>query len=338
MHTGTVDPARGDLLADLLSRKGTLVADGGMGTSLFAMGLRPGGTPELWNREHPEHIAAVHQGFVDAGADIILTNTFGGTRSRLDLDRLGQRVAELNEAGAGVARQVADASGRTVVVGGSVGPTGALFEPLGPLTHDYAVEIFDEQIRALAGAGCDVIWIETMSSLEELGAAVTAAASRGLPIITTMSFDTNGSTMMGVSPTALARWIGHAPAPLAVVGANCGIGPSDAVVAAAEIRTANPDAVVVVKSNCGIPEVIDGTMWYPAATEDMSAYARLALDAGARIIGACCGSTPQHIAQIREVADHYVPAPGLAVDAVEAQLGKVSRPVSRAGRRRRRAG
>jgi 5-methyltetrahydrofolate--homocysteine methyltransferase len=327
-----------DLLADLLSRRGTLVADGGMGTSLFAMGLRPGGTPELWNVEHPEQIAAVHQGFVDAGADIILTNTFGGTRARLDLDGLGGRTVELNAAGAAVARGVADAAFRTVLVGGSVGPTGRLFEPLGPLTHAEAVALFEEQITALVAAGSDIIWIETMFSTEELEAAVAAAAGCGLPIVTTMSFDTNGSTMMGVSPDALARWSERAPAAPAGLGANCGIGPADAVVAAAAIKSAVPEAVVVVKANCGIPQVVDGTMWYPAASDDMSAYARLALDAGARIIGACCGSTPVHITQIREVVDTYTPAEGVQLSEVEAQLGEISRPAARSGHRRRWTG
>lgn len=325
-------------LASLLEKRGRLVADGGMGTSLFELGLQPGGTPEVWNVEHPELVAKVHHGFVDAGADVILTNTFGGTRARLDLDGQGHRVKELNAAGVEVARQVAASSGREVVVAGSVGPTGALFEPLGELTHAAGVEIFAEQIEALAGAGSDVIWIETLSSTEELEAAVEAADATGLAIVTTMSFDTHGKTMMGVPPGRLAQWWRDRAGAPAAIGANCGIGPADVVVAAAEIRETDPDVVVVAKANCGIPEVIDGTLWYPTSSDDMSAYAELALDAGAGIIGACCGSVPEHIAQIRQVVDSHQRST-FDYAAIEDRLGPSSRSVSpgRRERRRRRA-
>ncbi len=294
-------------LADLLVRKGRLVADGGMGTSLFEMGLQAGSTPELWNVEYPERVAKVHSGFVDAGADIILTNTFGGTRARLDLDGLGDRVAELNTAGVEVARGVADRAGREVIVGGSVGPTGQLFEPLGELTHDHGVSLFTEQVAALSAAGADVIWIETLSSTEELAAAVEAAGETGLPVVTTMSFDTHGKTMMGVPPSALAEWWqGREPQPLAI-GANCGVGPADVVVAVDELSHAGTGPAIVAKANCGVPQMIDGTLWYPTSSDDMTAYAELALDAGARILGACCGSIPEHISQIRAVVDSYQP-------------------------------
>ena len=328
--------SRQNPLAALLEQQTVLVADGGMGTSLFDMGLATGATPELWNTEHPDRVAAVHQGFVDAGADIILTNTFGGTRSRLDLDGLGDRVTELNAAAVAIAREVAAGAEGSVLVAGSVGPTGALFEPLGPLTHEDAVGIFKEQTDALTEAGADIIWIETMSSFEELDAAVAAAASTGLPIVTTMSFDTNGSTMMGVSPAAFAGWSSRARISLAAVGANCGVGPADNVVAAAGIAAAAPETVVVAKSNCGIPQVIDGTLWYPASSDDMTAYARLALDGGARIIGACCGSLPEHIAQIRRVVDTYEPAAGIELARVEAELGPVAKPSDRTRSRRKR--
>ncbi len=351
-------------LSELLDQKGVLVADGGMGTSLFAAGLRPGETPERWNVERPEAVIAVHQGFIGAGADIILTNTFGGARTRLDLDGLGDRVAGLNAAGVAAAREAS--AGSSVIVAGSVGPTGALFEPLGPMTHDEAVEIFAEQMEALAAAGTDLLWIETLSSVEELAAAVAAAEQTGLPFVTTMSFDTNGSTMMGVAPTALAEWWKARryaepepevadgeerkgiPAqrqrstqrraisyPIAI-GANCGVGPADAVLAAHQINAAGAEVAVVAKGNCGIPEVIDGQLWYPASSDDMSAYAELALDAGVSIIGACCGSTPEHIAQIRRVVDTYQPAESLDADEVEHRLGKVDRPADRTKRRSRR--
>lgn len=324
-------------LSRLLEEKGRLVADGGMGTSLFELGLQAGSTPELWNVEHPDLVAKVHQGFIDVGADILLTNTFGGTSARLDLDRLGHRVAELNAAGVAIARGVADAAAREVVVAGSVGPTGQLFEPLGDLTHDRGVAMFAEQMTALATAGADLLWIETLSSFEELAAAVEAARSTDLSVVTTMSFDTHGKTMMGVSPSALALWWQEQPSGPVALGANCGIGPADVVAATAGIKSAAPELVVVAKGNCGVPQVINGKLWYPSSADDMYAYAELALDAGASIIGACCGSIPEHIAQIRDVVDSYRPGE-FSIEAVEARLGPVSpsEPSRREGRSRRR--
>lgn len=332
--------SRTDVLTRLLEQRGRLVADGGMGTSLFELGLKPGGTPEEWNVDHPELVAQVHRGFVEAGADIILTNTFGGTRARLDLDDKGDRVEELNTAAVAVARRVASAADRDVAVAGSVGPTGLLFEPMGPLTHSNAVELFAEQIDALTAAGADMIWIETLSSTEELAAAVEAAQRSGLPVVTTMSFDTHGKTMMGVAPAELAQWWQSIPAAPAAIGANCGVGPADVVAAAAAMHEADGEVPVVAKANCGIPQVIDGTLWYPSSSDDMYAYAELALDAGARIIGACCGSLPEHISQIREVVDSYEPAPHLDLAELEQRLGPVSKrepakPRTRKRRRRR---
>ena len=324
-------------LASLLEEKGVLVADGGMGTSLFELGLKPGGTPEVWNVERPDLIATVHQGFVDAGSDIILTNSFGGTRARLDLDDQGDRVEELNRAAVKVARGVAESVDRPVVVAGSVGPTGALFEPLGELTHNRAVELFSEQIDALAAAGADVIWIETLSSTEELAAAVEAASKTGLPIVTTMSFDTHGKTMMGVPPSHLAGWWAQSGLSATAIGSNCGIGPADVVRAVAEIHDVAPDAVIVAKANCGVPQLIDGTLWYPTSSESMTDYARLALDAGARIVGACCGSVPEHISQIRAVVDSYTPADQLDESLVGSLLGGVGRETSGEPRSRRRS-
>lgn len=329
-------------LAQTLAEKGRLVADGGMGTSLFEMGLQAGSTPEVWNVEHADRVEKVHAGFIEAGSDIILTNTFGGTRARLDLDGAGDRVVELNHAGVEVARSAAQQTGRDVVVAGSVGPTGRLFQPLGELSHADGVELFTEQVTALATAGADVIWIETLSSTEELTAAVEAAETTGLPVVSTMSFDTHGKTMMGLPPSDLARWwADHENRPTAI-GANCGVGPADVVVAVAEMRAADPDRVLVAKANCGVPQMIDGTLWYPTSSEDMSAYAELALDAGARIVGACCGSIPDHIAQIRAVVDTYEPREGVDPTEISARLGGSSSAstetrLPRRNRRSRRA-
>jgi methionine synthase I (cobalamin-dependent) len=311
----------GNKLVELLQSKGRLVAAGGMGTSLFELGLQAGSTPELWNVEHPDLVAKVHSGFIEAGSDIVLTNTFGGTRARLDLDNLGHRVGELNRAGVEVARHAVESSGRDVVVAGSVGPTGQLFEPLGALTHEVGVELFSEQVAALAEAGADVIWIETLSATEELAAAVEAAATSGLPIVTTMSFDTHGKTMMGLPPSVLAEWWASRDLSPAAIGANCGVGPADVVIAVDDLRVADPDVVIVAKANCGVPQMIDGTLWYPTSSENMGDYAAMALDAGARIVGACCGSVPEHISQIRGVVDTHEASPGIDRLEVARSLG-----------------
>lgn len=329
-----------NLLSRLLAEKGRLVADGGMGTSLFELGLQAGSTPELWNVEHADRVAKVHQGFVDAGADIILTNTFGGTTARLDLDGLGSRMAELNRAGVEIARDVADQADREIVVAGSVGPTGLLFQPLGDLDHDRAVAMFGAQMKTLADAGADVIWIETLSATEELAAAVAAAKPTGLPTVTTMSFDTHGRTMMGVPPASLADWWRSDGQRPAAIGANCGVGPADVVLAVAGIKEADPGVVVVAKGNCGVPQIIDGKLWYPTSTDDMFAYAELAIDAGANIVGACCGSVPDHIAQIRSVVDSYEKSSEFEPTEVARRLGGAATPIGTRVRRssRRRSG
>jgi methionine synthase I (cobalamin-dependent) len=329
------------LIRERIANEGrALVADGGMGTSLFELGLQAGGTPEVWNVDHPDLVEKVHRGFVEAGSDILLTNTFGGTRSRLELDGHAHRVAELNEAGIAAAKRVADDAERDVIVAGSVGPTGLLFEPLGPLTENRAIELFGEQMAVLAAAGADVIWIETLSAIEELSAAVTAATATRLPVVTTMSFDTHGRTMMGVPPAQMAHWWSEQDVEPSAIGANCGVGPADVVLAAAEIKAAAPDVVVVAKANCGIPQVIDGTLWYPTSSDSMAGYARLALDAGARIVGACCGSIPAHISQIRGVVDTHDPSSVLDAQALQRELGggapPPAEPVARERRSRRR--
>ena len=164
------------MLASLLASGKVLLADGATGKNLFAMGLTSGDAPEMWNFDYPERVKALHQGFVDAGADIILTNSFGGNARRLMLHGMQDKAREINRLAAQLARSVADKAGRQVVVAGSVGPTGDLFAPLGPLTEDEAVEVFVDQMEGLKEGGADVAWIETMSSIEEIRAAARAAA------------------------------------------------------------------------------------------------------------------------------------------------------------------
>src|SRR5690606_28651918 len=250
-----------------------------------------------------ENITKLHQDFVDAGADIILTNTFGGTRHRLKLHKAEDRVFALNKRAAEIARAVADKAGRKVIVAGSVGPTGELLVPLGALTYDGAVAAFVEQIEGLKAGGADVAWIETMSSPEEIRAAAEAASRVGLPFVYTGSFDTAGKTMMGLHPKdihGVAGDIGEGPL---AVGANCGVGASDILSSLLDMTGADPSATVVVKGNCGIPEYRGAVIHYSGTPPLMAEYARLARDAGARIIGGCCGTSCEHLAAMRQALD-----------------------------------
>ncbi len=258
------------MLAKLLAERDWLLADGATGTTLFAMGLTSGDSPELWNDLYPDRIRKLHQGFVDAGADIILTNSFGANLRRLALHDLQERTHDLNRMAASLARDVADTAGRPVVVAGSVGPTGDLFAPLGALTEADAVAVFTEQIEGLKAGGADVVWIETMSALEEIRAAATAAQKVGMPYVTTASFDTAGRTMMGILPARLAEFVaGLAPPPLAV-GSNCGVGASDLLASVLAMTQANPSLVVVAKANCGIPVVKGEHVHYSGTPELMA--------------------------------------------------------------------
>ncbi|MEZ5923152.1 MAG: betaine--homocysteine S-methyltransferase [Hyphomicrobiaceae bacterium] len=326
-------------LKQLLDERKALLADGATGTNYFQMGLASGDPPEMWNVDHPERVAELHQAFVDAGADIILTNTFGCNKHRLKLHGLEARVFELNQRAAEIAREVADKAGRPVIVGGSVGPTGELFEPLGKLTHEDAVAAFKEQIEGLKAGGADVAWIETMSAPEEMQAAMEAARAAELPYTFTASFDTAGRTMMGLDPALLSS-VAAELAPIAM-GANCGVGASDLLVSVLAMTAADPNAVVIAKANCGIPQVRGDEVVYTGTPELMADYVHLALDAGARIIGGCCGTSPQHLAAMRKAMDSHIPGPRPDRAMIEARIGKLAAPPREAqageGRQRRRA-
>lgn len=328
-------------LAALLETKRILLADGATGTNYFDMGLTAGDPPEMWNVDHPDRVASLHQRFVEAGADIILTNTFGCNKHRLKLHQLESRVFELNKRAAEIACGVAAKAGWPVIVAGSVGPTGELFVPLGKLTHDDAVATFKEQIDGLKAGGADVAWIETMSATEEMHAAMAGAIAAGLPYTFTGSFDTAGRTMMGLEPGALGRVAeGMTPGPVAF-GSNCGVGASDLLVSVLAMTEAEPAAVVIAKANCGIPQVHGDQVHYSGTPELMADYARLAADAGARIIGGCCGTSPKHLAAMRAAIDSYTPGPRPDRATIEAKIGKLVAPPREAGagdaRRRRRA-
>jgi len=312
----------------LLAERGVLLADGATGSNLFARGLQTGDAPELWNAQHPERIAGQYQAFIDAGADIILTNTFGGTRHRLQRHAAAERVAELNRAGAAIARAQVDRAARKILVGGSMGPTGEIMQPLGALSHAAAADAFAEQAAALKAGGADVFWIETMSSREEVCAAVDGAARAGLPIVATFSVDTNGRTMMGLAPADIVALAYQMPRVPDAIGANCGVGASELIAAtvnmhhAGEMQGVAP--VLVAKANCGVPQYVDGAITYSGDAQIMADYARLAIDAGARIIGGCCGTTPAHIAAMRAAIDGHARGPTPTLEVIESRLGEVS--------------
>jgi 5-methyltetrahydrofolate--homocysteine methyltransferase len=279
----------------LLGQSGLILADGGMGTMLMELGLQFGASPELWNVEHADRVRQVHRGYLQAGSRIVLTNTFGCNRLRLGLHNLQDRVAELNRAAAKLARQEVHAAGSRAIVAGDIGPSGGILAPLGELEPAQAVEAFAEQAGGLIDGGVDVIWIETLSSLEEMRAAIDGVrqASAHIPIVATMTFDTRGRTMMGVTPEQavqeLSTW------GLAAFGANCGNGPEEIVAVIQKMSAAAPQATLVAKANAGVPKLENGRAVYGAGPDEMAAYAAGVADAGARIIGACCGSTPRHL-------------------------------------------
>ena len=330
-----------DPLSDLIAKKGVLLADGAMGTNLFAMGLMAGEAPELWNVEQPEKIVELHRGFVEAGADIILTNSFGGTRHRLKLHNAQNRVFELNKKAAELARAATDGAGRTVIVAGSVGPTGELLVPLGALTYENAVAAFREQMEGLKAGGAQVAWIETMSATDEIRAAAEAAIKVGLPYTYTGSFDTAGRTMMGLLPKDIHDVTdGLAQQPLAV-GANCGVGASDILASLLDMTEAKPEATVIVKGNCGIPEFHGSEIHYSGTPMLMGDYARLAVDSGARIIGGCCGTSFEHLAAMRKAIDAHQKADRPTVETIVERIGPMRNKLATAtptgeGRRERR--
>ena len=309
---------------EALATRPWLLADGATGTNYFQMGLESGDAPEMWNFDHPERVRSLHRRFIEAGADIVLTNSFGGNRHRLKLHNAQDQVREINIAAAKNARAEADAVSRPVYVGGSVGPTGEIMEPIGALSHDEAVKAFAEQAHALKEGGADVLWIETMSSEEELKAAVEGCAAAGLPIVTTMSFDTNGRTMMGITPKAFGALTAALPTQPVAIGANCGVGASELVATVLGISEARPDAAVVAKGNCGIPQYVDGHIHYTGTPALMADYARIALDAGAKIIGGCCGTSPEHLASMRTALETYSKGERPTIERIELALGPVS--------------
>lgn len=288
-----------DTLSRWLQSGKPILLDGAMGTMLMAAGLESGDSPEEWNVLHPEKVQAIHQAYVEAGSQIFLTNSFGGTSFRLASHGLEDRVIELNAAAGKVARQVADQANREVLVAGSIGPSGQLFEPMGTLTYETAVQAFREQASGLSEGGVDLLWIETMSDLDEVKAAIAGIREvSDLPITATMSFDTHGHTMMGISPARAASELSQLG--LAAIGANCGTGSDELIEAIKAMRAEVPEATLIAKANAGIPQVVGTEVIYNGSPEVMAAYAREVHGAGAQLIGGCCGNTPAHVQAMAE--------------------------------------
>ena len=311
-------------LLSLLNDRGTLLADGATGTNLFAMGLEAGDAPELWNTDAPEKITALYQGAVDAGSDVFLTNSFGANASRLKLHDAGHRAFELSKVAAEIGRNVADKAGRPVIVAGSVGPTGEIMEPVGALSHASAVEMFHETAAGLKAGGADVGWVETISAPEEFAAAAEGFALAGLDWVGTMSFDTAGRTMMGVTSTDLATQCATLPNPPLAFGANCGTGASDLLRTVLGFAASGTELPLIAKGNAGIPKFHDGHIHYDGTPELMAEYAVLARNCGARIIGGCCGTTPDHLRKMRAALDGRAKGSAPTLDEIVAALGPFS--------------
>ncbi len=272
-----------------------IVADGAMGTMLQAAGLPVGMAPEAWLLENPDAVVGVHRAYVEAGAELILTCTFGGNRVRLERSGLSARVAEVNRRAVEIARRAAD--GRAWVAG-DIGPLGELLAPLGKLTYEKAVTIFAEQARALAEAGVDLLYIETMADLNEARAAVEGArqADDRIPITVTLSFDKHGRTNMGVRPEQAAEAL--LKMGVAAIGANCGYSLEVTLQALEKMHAHAPQVALIAKPNAGLPRMVERREVYDATPELMADYVLKYVAAGARIVGGCCGSTPEHIRAI----------------------------------------
>jgi len=286
---------RGSIL-DALARGECIVADGAIGTQLQSRGLPPGTPPELWNLERPEEVRAVHQAYVEAGAQMVTTNTFGGNRVRLGEAGLADRLVELNRLGVEHARQ---AAGESAWVGGSIGPTGHVLEPFGDLSHRQAREAYVEQVRALAEAGVDLYLVETQHDAEEARLVVRVIREQtALPVFCTFAFDVHGRTMMGLRAADAARSAEEAGAN--VVGANCGDGPAAVAAALREMSEATR-LPLEAKANAGIPRIAGGETVWDVTPEQLALEAQGFLDLGARVVGGCCGTGPEHVRAIVHV-------------------------------------
>lgn len=325
-------------LDQLLSTTEYVVLDGAMGTMLFDAGLVSGASPEEWNVSHPENIRAVHRHYINAGSQIILTNSFGGSRYRLKLHNLQDRVFELNRAAARNARAEADAASRLVLVAGSIGPTGELLTPMGNMEFADAQDAFAEQAQGLVAGGVDLFWVETMSDLEEVRAAVEGIQSvTDLPICATMSFDTNGRTMMGVTPAQAVRTMKDWG--LYGIGGNCGNGIAEIEDVINAMHREAPEVRLIAKANAGIPQWRNNELIYDATPPVMGHYAQRVKALGACFIGGCCGNGPDHIFAIADALRTPISESDLAAllaEKASAGEGQASEKANVRSRRRPR--
>jgi len=279
---------------DLLAERTVLLADGATGTNYQNMGIEPGVAPEEWVFDAPDRVRELHRRFVEAGSDLVLTCTFGATAPRLADGPLAGRATEVNARAVELARE---AAGDDRLVAGSLGPTGQLVEPYGLLTRETAVDAYAEQARALAEGGADLLVLETFFALEEaLWAVEGARSATDLPIVASFSFDQGTHTMMGLSPTDVVSAV--APLGVAALGANCGRSLEDTDAIVTEFLAAAPSVPLWVKPNAGVPRIVGDTVVYEADPETLAEHVRVYAERGARIVGGCCGSTPEHIAAI----------------------------------------
>jgi 5-methyltetrahydrofolate--homocysteine methyltransferase len=279
---------------ELLAERPVLLADGATGTNYQNMGIEPGVAPEEWVVDAPEKVQELHRRFAEAGSDLVLTCSFGGSSLRLADEALHGRAVEVNRRAAELARA---AVGDNVLVAGSLGPTGHLTEPLGPLTHDLAVATYAEQARALTDGGVDLLVLETFFSLDEgLWALEGIKSASDLPLVVSYSFDQGTKTMMGLTPTQVVE--AFAPLGIAAIGANCGKSLADTDAIVDELVAAADGLPLWVKPNAGVPRMVGDTVIYDAGPDDLAEHVRSYVDRGARIVGGCCGSTPEHIAAI----------------------------------------
>ena len=286
-------------LQTLLQTEPYLLADGATGTTLMRAGLSHGNPPEEWNIIHPDRIRKMHRDFIEAGSQIVLTNSFGGTSYRLKLHGMQDRVHEFNVAAARNARAAAAAAPHLVAVGGSIGPSGEILFPLGEAHFEDVKAAFAEHAAALTEGGADVLWIETMSDLQEVRAAAEGAREAShLPLVITMTFDTNGHTMMGVSPIQALHAVREYN-PIAL-GGNCGNGPGEIESVIQAMASVGLDVPLVAKSNAGMPKLVDGHAHYDATPDQMACYAVRVRNLGATIIGGCCGNSVDHIRAMAE--------------------------------------
>ncbi len=313
-----------DLLSELLNSRDWLLGDGATGTNLFNMGLEAGEAPEVWNESNPDKIRTLYDGAINAGSDIFLTNSFGGNAARLKLHDRQNDVFKLNRIAAEIGREAADASGRKVVVAGSVGPTGEIMEPVGALSFSHAVEMFEEQARGLMEGGADVLWVETISAPEEYRAAAKAFQNIDAPWCGTMSFDTAGRSMMGVTATDMVALVEGLENPPIAFGANCGVGAADLLRTLLGFASVNPKLPVISKGNAGIPKYVHGHIHYDGTPELMAEYAVLARNAGAKIIGGCCGTMPEHLVAMRAALEAHTPGDLPTRAQIQATLGDFS--------------